>query len=351
MYLDSVLHNFFLMLGSQNTPKVFLFVLQHGSHGSAYDWENVKAALLAKWKSIPSLESVPVEVFSPRNNEYLRTDRGVLRCGERLAFDLAEEIRTVKERHPSAELHLSCVGHSFGGPLLRHALMTLHIREQLSGVDLVTFATLASPHLGVRQMNACLRLGARLAGNVFSTAYADLALSTTALDALCAEEALSPLRRFHRRLLFANVRKDPLVALETAGLVVRDELSATALSEPAATGGHMCQMITLQPPGSNAAALWSMSKQICSSFDDRTSQRATRVADMLCSLRSVGSWCLYPVNFAERLATAHGAIIQHPSTLKNPRGLGMDVTNCLVEQLCSDAVVAMGKMPACTEPI
>jgi len=329
------------MFNSQNGDHVFMFVLQHGSHGSSGDWHNVKAALLAKWRCVPALAAVPVEVFIPDSNSYLRTDRGILRCGEQLAEDVAEEIRLVGERHPSALSHLSCIAHSFGGPLLRHSLMRLHASERLLGVDLVTFATLSSPHVGIRQMTAFLRLSARLAGNTISTAYADLALSTTALDKLCEEEALAPLRRFRRRLLFANMQKDPLVQLETAGLAMRHELSATTSAGVETTGGHICPAITLEPPGDNVGTLMSSSKEVFSSFDDLTGQRAERAAEMLCALRAVGPWCLHPVNFPEHFSIPHGAIIQHPSTMKNPRGLGSDVTNLLVEQLCSDAVAAL----------
>merc|ERR1712232_987709 len=82
------------------------------------------------------------------------------------------------------------------------------------------FVTLAAPHVGARQMGLPLRLGARFVGKIFSTAYDDLLLGSDVLDKICSEQALAPISRFYRRVLYACARKDHLVAFETGTLVV-----------------------------------------------------------------------------------------------------------------------------------
>jgi len=62
---------------------------------------------------------------------------------------------------------------------------------------------------------------------------------------------------------------------------------------------------------------------------------AERAAQMLFKLRSLGRWTLHVVDFPERFVLAHGAIIHHPSTVKNPLGSGQDVSMHLANTLCS----------------
>lgn len=338
-----------------------LVILQHGSHGHAADFDNVRAHLESAWH-VGSLAKVPLEVWTTPVNEGLATDDGLVVCGDRLAIELSTVVRQMKARHVSKQIHIACVGHSFGGPILRFALGKLESSGSFADVALAMFVTLASPHLGARQLSPVLRLGARTLGAVFSTAYKDLLLDSDAFDQLCTEQVVAPLSRFRHRLLYACARGDHLIAFETGSLTVPfGGIEMKNLPPPVEDGSNVrCALLLdpfdpclsddasettrvlqiAKPDGSHVASAMreAVQLQLCveafGGFDDRQG-RAHRAAQMLQALRSVGRWVLYIVDFPEKFVLRHGAIIQHPSRVGNPTGAGADVAMHLANTLCS----------------
>lgn len=352
-------------LSGQRARDVVLVVMQHGSHGHACDFGNLRARLEKSWTQTIG-DRVPLEFWTTPVNEGLATDDGLERCGDRLATALGAGFREVAARHPEASQRVVCIGHSFGGPLLRYALMKLHGSGELGNKTLITFVTLASPHVGARQLHPFLRLGARFLGKVFSSAYQDLLLDSGALDELCTEEALAPLARFHNRRLYAVARGDMLVRFETGSLVVPAGYLKVECLPPAVEGHpHVRRALLLEPfggpweqaEGSEAPpirVLMMLSsdgglvtsrfeevtqpvrcQQVFSGFDD-WSGKSQRAAHMLQTMRSVGKWTLHIVDFPERMVNRHGAIICHPTRAKNPSRHGDDVVQHLSGELCRD---------------
>jgi len=317
---------------------VALVIVQHGSHGDLSDFVNIQACLRQAWKEDLGLVDTPLEVWGTPINSGLATDHGLVHCGDKLAAAIREELAIISEKYPSANLHVSCLAHSFGGLILRQALKVLDETDALAGVKLTTFVTLACPHVGVRQLNPFLRFGAwLLAACGCSRAYADLLLKNSDIDKLCTPAALAPIARFRSRALYASAARDHLVAFETAGLALPSEAAAAASSPPCPGYVHVCEMVTLDPPNARERSLSNHSFETVEDVEGMS----TRASQMLLSLRSVGRWSLYPVQFSEWHVVPHGAIIHHPSQAKNPGGGGSDVAQHVAELLCSDAAAVI----------
>eukprot|EP00931_Biecheleriopsis_adriatica_P098805 TRINITY_DN7294_c1_g2_i1.p1 TRINITY_DN7294_c1_g2~~TRINITY_DN7294_c1_g2_i1.p1 ORF type:complete len:279 (-),score=19.22 TRINITY_DN7294_c1_g2_i1:557-1393(-) len=268
-------------------------------------------------------------------------------------------------RYPQKSLHIVCIGHSFGGLLLRYALSKLEESGALEGVALEVFVTLASPHVGARQLGAVLRIGARILGKVFSTAYEDLLLDSDVVDKTCSATALVPLQRFRHRILYACARGDHLIGFESGALLVpHGGVSVEYLPSSVDGCPHVRRALILYPfespqsehdraadvsvrrllqqeaDGSQVVSKMSEETRLSrcapafSGFDDMLG-RDQRAAQMLQALRSVGPWTLHIVDFPERAVLRHGAIIFHPSKAKNPTMAGADVAAHLAKELCS----------------
>uniref|UniRef100_A0A0G4HVL8 DUF676 domain-containing protein n=1 Tax=Chromera velia CCMP2878 TaxID=1169474 RepID=A0A0G4HVL8_9ALVE len=152
---------------TQESPK-HLIVCVHGLAGKPLDFKYLRHALKRKSRRRPISERTPREdedggsisddakhrdrdgdrvlVHLARAN-LRRTRDGVAAGGRRLA----EEIREVVGKHPELET-FSIVGFSLGGLYARYAVSLLfdEKRGKVAGLEPEVFATLASPHLGVR---------------------------------------------------------------------------------------------------------------------------------------------------------------------------------------------------------
>lgn len=344
---------------------VVIVVLQHGSHGHASDFDNIRKQLEGAWRSSVDLSCWPLEIWTTSTNEGLSTDLGLVACGDKLAAELGAALRDIAIRYPSATMHMCCVAHSFGGLLIRHALAMLDKSGGLDSVNLNTFITLASPHVGARQLDIFLRMGARMLGAAASTAYQDLLLDSSIIDELCSEQALSPLRRFDNRILYNCAAKDHLVKFETGSLVVvQGGMDVSMLPDPIEGHPHVRQALCLDPFDSDmkedqearklrllAGGDSNIHELVCqrhiseafSGYDDSQNVRAQRAARMLYLLRSVGRWCLHVVQFPEvTVLNGHGAIINHPAKSKNMSGAGADIANHVAKQLCKGIRDAIG---------
>ncbi|CAJ1030170.1 putative serine esterase (DUF676) [Leishmania shawi] len=127
------------------------------------------------------------------------------------------------------ELHFSAVGHSMGGLILRAALPFLIDRiegtygEQSLGfaVHWDVFCTLATPHLGVKNMmsNTKMFLGQHI-GCYLSTAIADLFCKSSVVSAdLVSRDSLAAWARFKRRVLLSVVN-DETVLMHSSSFVM-----------------------------------------------------------------------------------------------------------------------------------
>jgi hypothetical protein len=197
----------------------------------------------------------PRLILDTTANERLKSDRGTLNCVNEMVKELVpllEQFVTIytprpplvespstaqsssslsgplSSQHgvPPPRVRISCVGHSFGGILLRAFLAALKADHATlwSQLDFEVFMTVATPHLGVRGLNRILRKGGELIGKVYSATYRDLLLMSEdhgpLANELITETALDVLAQFRVRRLYANTNKDILVSFATASLLV-----------------------------------------------------------------------------------------------------------------------------------
>lgn len=210
-------------------------------------------------------------------------------------------------------------------------------------------------------MRPMLRVGARFAGKLFSTAYHDLLLDSNAMDGLCDTQNLQPLGRFRHRMLYQCGRADHLVGFETGGLFVPQGGVNFENFPPRIAGfQHVHQALLLEPfpesgsanaSGSEARVVLQVGPtgvalpskvleevqldQCAAAFSgfDCWSGRDTRAAQMLTHLRAVGQWTMHVVDFPEIGVIRHGAIIAHPNFIKNPGKYGDDVAEHLAKEV------------------
>eukprot|EP00758_Cryptobia_borreli_P002999 Tbor_TRINITY_DN3447_c0_g1::TRINITY_DN3447_c0_g1_i1::g.3692::m.3692 len=267
-----------------------LFVLcQHGSHGDPSQFSYIKHCIQDEF-----LRRVNKRVVSVRDSNYgisdhvsrtqpsifmwdtsinsnQKSDRGTVVCGDDLINEwrpIFESWRREKIRHhvtivestlckeeresiPPLELYFSCVGHSWGGVLLREVLpsildtlqsssstptspsaYTCHPKKS-SEVTPLTFMSIASPHCGVSNLNFMLRIVGRVIGKLHSTTYQDLFLDTNLItDRLLDEDHLNAFAHFNHRVLYGNIAGDCLVSFLTSTLLVEYDSSAIATLKP-----------------------------------------------------------------------------------------------------------------------
>lgn len=232
--------------------KYRVVVLQHGSHGTHRD-------LCCLARHLRTLDASTI-LWEPRANEGLGTDSGVVVCGERFAKEVLSMLGALcPPRSPSSSLaagdgdcrttvQLSFVAHSMGGLIVREALPQLFREIQRSEkemrVEWKVFCSVATPHGGVRNMDARVRsyLG-RFIGRVYSTAYHDMFLQSNILtERLLSAEHLSCLAAFERRVLISSIN-DLLVPLVSSGFMLRpSQRRGTDLAAQRAEGAAMCAL-------------------------------------------------------------------------------------------------------------
>ncbi|SCU72410.1 Putative serine esterase (DUF676), putative [Trypanosoma equiperdum] len=206
--------------------KKCMVVLQHGSHGTHLDLACLSQYLKAKDPRLIVWESY--------KNEGMRTDDGVVPCGERLADNLIREIKELCSTptqsggdggREKVVVQMSFVCHSMGGLIVREALPRVwdKVESQKGKLEIEwnMFCTIATPHGGVCQMASTLRyyLG-RLISFFYSTSYHDMFLGSDVLtDRLLSPKHLSCLAAFKRRLLVSSIN-DILVPLMSSGFML-----------------------------------------------------------------------------------------------------------------------------------
>lgn len=215
-------------------------VCQHGSHGRLADFDIVKGFIHAQAQNQPGVE---VTTWDTDVNTRWRSDKGTAKCGQALYESLKPVLhlwiaarRGAIAKAGAGSMVLSCVGHSFGGVLLRELIHTLCQDEVVvDALDVQkdlrfgSFVSAATPHCGVAMLSKTKAWGAYLIGKLYSQTYLDLLMSSDFMwRTMLTAPYLNALRRFERRVSFSNVHKDPLVPFSTSALCF-DELELKAV--------------------------------------------------------------------------------------------------------------------------
>ncbi|KAJ6404997.1 hypothetical protein OIU84_013052 [Salix udensis] len=237
-----------------------LVIMVNGIIGSAQNWKFAAKQFLKKHPR-------DVVVHRSKVNSSTLTFDGVDVMGERLA----EEVISVKKRHPSVQ-KISFVGHSLGGLIARYAIARLYERDitkeishengncksdesedkdncvqekprgKIAGLEPVNFITSATPHLGSRfhkqvpmlcgsytLEKAAARMAwflGRTGKHLFLTDVDDGKPPLLFQMASDSENLkfISALESFKRRVAYANASFDQIVGWSTSSLRRRNEL-------------------------------------------------------------------------------------------------------------------------------
>ena len=232
IYSQFILNNIFISRVGSMTKYLFV-VCQHGSHGKVADLAILKNCIRERVGALQTAGSaIDLTVWDTSVNSGLKSDKGTAKCGvamyNALQPVLHEWITTKRALIASqgGSMHFSCVGHSFGGILLRELVHTLcndpvvlDALDVKKDLEFESFVTVATPHCGIAMLSWGLAYGAYAIGMVYSQTYLDLAMGSDMLwSTMLTAPYLDALKRFKRRVSFANLHKDPLVPFVTAAM-------------------------------------------------------------------------------------------------------------------------------------
>ncbi|KAJ3127038.1 hypothetical protein HK100_009958 [Physocladia obscura] len=123
------------------TKMVHLYVLEHGLWGESGHMKYVASQIETRDEA--------VEILNSNVNDGTHTYAGLDGCGARLA---ALVVARLSNKSLPAVDHISFVGYSLGGLIVRYAIGVLFSLGWFERVVPHTFATFASPHLGARRV-------------------------------------------------------------------------------------------------------------------------------------------------------------------------------------------------------
>ncbi|KAI0833165.1 DUF676-domain-containing protein [Hypoxylon sp. FL0890] len=213
-----------------------LCVLVHGLWGNPNHMKSIAKALRDAYS-----EGKLYLLVAKRNSGSFTYD-GIERGGERVCLEIEEELETIRNKGGKIT-KLSIVGYSLGGLVARYAVGLLEMRGVLDQVQPVNFTTFASPHLGVRtplrgwHNHMWNVLGARtlsMSGRQLFTIddYRDTGRPLLAVLADPESIFMSGLRRFKRRILYANVVNDRSAVYYTTSIAKTDPYTDTSRIKP-----------------------------------------------------------------------------------------------------------------------
>ncbi|KAH9593484.1 protein of unknown function DUF676 [Trypanosoma melophagium] len=188
--------------------------------------------------------------FTPDSNRYLGTHQSTCSCAckslEEFLPVFNDWMEKVKKEKDNCRLCFSCVGHSFGGIIMRELVYLLLVTEDINdcgkdlfdsiknvrenfiklNITLENFITIATPHCGVDEcLIAPMYYGARIIAMLCAPSLRELLLkdnNKVLAVRLVNSGHLASLRLFRRRTLFANTQKDIMVGFATASLLFSD---------------------------------------------------------------------------------------------------------------------------------
>ncbi|CAJ2502740.1 Uu.00g101340.m01.CDS01 [Anthostomella pinea] len=219
-----------------------LCVVVHGLWGNPNHMRSVAKALRAAHS-----EDELYLLVAKRNSGSFTYD-GIERGGERVCLEIEEELEKIKSKGGKIK-KLSMVGYSLGGLVARYAVGLLSANGVLDQVEPVNFTTFASPHLGVRVPSRGWHntvwngLGARtlsMSGRqLFITDnFRDTGRPLLAILADPDSIFITGLKKFKRKILYANVVNDRSVAYYTAAIVKTDPYTDTSRVKPNYVPGY-----------------------------------------------------------------------------------------------------------------
>ncbi|KAI9369822.1 putative serine esterase-domain-containing protein [Aspergillus egyptiacus] len=203
-----------------------LCVIVHGLWGNPDHMNAIVKAL----RSAHPEERLHILV-TKRNSGNLTYD-GIQLGGERVCIEIEEELDGIRSRGGNVT-KLSIVGYSLGGLLARYAVGLLESRGLLDELEPMTFTTFATPHLGVRSPSHGWHyhlwnvLGARLlslSGQQVFTIDNFHGTGRPLLSILADPDSvfIAGLRKFKRRILYANITNDRSAAYYTTCIAKTD---------------------------------------------------------------------------------------------------------------------------------
>eukprot|EP01059_Diplonema_ambulator_P005239 TRINITY_DN1499_c0_g1_i4.p2 TRINITY_DN1499_c0_g1~~TRINITY_DN1499_c0_g1_i4.p2 ORF type:complete len:304 (+),score=78.30 TRINITY_DN1499_c0_g1_i4:1783-2694(+) len=269
-----------------------LVVLQHGSHGEYADFRTVVEELKKSGHKI--------ETWGTDSCKGFGTDKGVEAVAATIAAELDEYLLPLLEE---MTVRVCFVGHSMGGLIIRAMLTKIKCLGHKNLVPLL-YMSVATPHLGIRQIGGVKLTFAYLLGKVYSQAYADLCQDNETLSLLCDASHIEALKRFQVRTTMVNIH-DHLVSFGTAAMLTREcchefehEDACKKLRKP----------ILLTPSSVPSDDTIRDSYKRIADFGNL---RANRVVKQFKALRSL-EWELVAVDLAHRGNAAHADIIARP---------------------------------------
>lgn len=313
-----------------NRDEKHLYVFVHGLGGSEDD-------LLALATELMNGDENSV-ILRVSCNTPMRSFDGVVAGGERIVDEVETFAEEYDEKRKGPLTKISFVGNSMGGLYCRYALTRLYERETktILGMEMHTFMTTATPHLGVGEYGYFELVPGPLrmwAGEGLGQSVKDLALfdvegteDTNEMPLLARmtiddEESnmffIEALSAFRRRCAFANAANDFLVSYETASirhekLSRRQEAEWASLNagptvvfdgviklEDRKTGG----LAEVQP----TAPLRERVEKLVKKNSRVGNERWTKFMEH--GLRSAGPWRHVDVSFPGPLPIAHNKII------------------------------------------
>eukprot|EP01060_Flectonema_neradi_P031508 TRINITY_DN479_c0_g1_i1.p1 TRINITY_DN479_c0_g1~~TRINITY_DN479_c0_g1_i1.p1 ORF type:complete len:327 (+),score=67.75 TRINITY_DN479_c0_g1_i1:56-982(+) len=286
--------------------KKHVIVFQHGSHGCVDDFATITEKLK---EDIQKNSELDVIIWGSDSCKGFGTDVGIMKVAETVSSELDEYLDPhLKE----SQIDITLVGHSMGGLILR-AMLGMSQSLSHPNTNLHTYISIASPHLGIRQMTWWMRALAYPFGLLRSTTCLDLLQANDCLSEISNERHIEILKRFNRRILYSNMY-DHLVSYNTSSLTVGVNEEPAALPVEVDPHSDIKKETTLRPDElpKDSEILNSFS-----SYSDFTSSCSKKVLSQFKSLRQL-EWSLIGVDFSRRGALAHYDIIASPTLMKNP---------------------------------
>ncbi|KAH9145389.1 hypothetical protein AeRB84_010742 [Aphanomyces euteiches] len=120
-----------------------IFILVHGNNGAPSDFDAIASRVRTAFGG-------DCFILQSQVNQGPMTRRGIARCGTELSIEILDQLLQF-DVTPSPHRWLTIVGHSFGGLLARYCLPYIEDTFCSLGIELTSFATLCTPHLGSRR--------------------------------------------------------------------------------------------------------------------------------------------------------------------------------------------------------
>lgn len=202
------------------TAQKHLVFLVHGLFGNGSHMSSNAEELRTKFATDDS-----VIVHIAKSNETLKTFDGIVVGAERLFVELMDRIKQLLEEKVTVK-YISIVGYSLGGLFTRYLIGMLESVGFFNKVTPVVYATFATPHVGTyfhsqrfkaRILNA---FGSRLLG----LSGGDLFCCNDMLEEMSEPDSryITGLKRFKKRILFANAVHDRTVPFWTSYLSTKN---------------------------------------------------------------------------------------------------------------------------------